>query len=174
MNTITITISDERLLKLQEVATRLSVSIEELVLMGVEDLLTKQEASLQSTTKNDLKPNGEINSELAEKFYSLASQWQSDVEGMSSTAQMSQHPAYQEIIGMGTKVVPLLLRELKQNPLYWLLALSEITGENPIKPEQRGRVKQMAEAWIEWGKNQDYTHFCALQDKGLLNSTTII
>jgi hypothetical protein len=149
MNTITITISDERLLKLQEVATRLSVSIEELVLMGVEDLLTKQEASLQSTTKNDLKPNGEINSELAEKFYSLASQWQSDVEGMSSTAQMSQHPAYQEIISMGTKVVPLLLRELKQNPLYWLLALSEITGENPIKPEQRGRVKQMAEAWIE-------------------------
>jgi hypothetical protein len=149
MNTITITISDERLLKLQEVATRLSVSIEELVLMGVEDLLTKQEASLESTTKNDLKPNGEINSELAEKFYSLASQWQSDVEGMSSTAQMSQHPAYQEIISMGTKVVPLLLRELKQNPLYWLLALSEITGENPIKPEQRGRVKQMAEAWIE-------------------------
>ncbi len=148
MNTITITISDERLLKLQEVATRLSVSIEELVLMGVEDLLTKQEASLESTTKNDLKPNGEINSELAEKFYSLASQWQSDVEGMSSTAQMSQHPAYQEIIGMGTKVVPLLLRELKQNPLYWLLALSEITGENPIKPEQRGRVIQMAEAWI--------------------------
>ncbi len=158
MNTITITISDERLLKLQEVATRLSVSIEELVLMGVEDLLTKQEASLQSTTKNDLKPNGEINSELAEKFYSLASQWQSDVEGMSSTAQMSQHPAYQEIISMGTKVVPLLLRELKQNPLYWLLALSEITGENPIKPEQRGRVKQMAEAWIEWGKNQGYTN----------------
>jgi hypothetical protein len=158
MNTITITISDERLLKLQEVATRLSVSIEELVLMGVEDLLTKQEASLESTTKNDLKPNGEINSELAEKFYSLASQWQSDVEGMSSTAQMSQHPAYQEIISMGTKVVPLLLRELKQNPLYWLLALSEITGENPIKPEQRGRVKQMAEAWIEWGKNQGYTN----------------
>jgi hypothetical protein len=34
--------------------------------------------------------------------------------------------------------------------------LSEITGTNPIKPEQRGRVKQMAEAWLEWGKNQGY------------------
>lgn len=156
MNAITIAISDERLLKLQEVATRLNLSVEELVLMGIEDLLTKQEASLQSTRNNELKLNGEINSELAEKFYSLASQWQNDVEGMSSTAQMSQHPAYQEIISMGTKVVPLLLRELKHNPIYWLLALSEITGENPIKPEQRGRVKQMAEAWIEWGKNQGY------------------
>jgi hypothetical protein len=156
MNTITIIISDERLLKLQGVATRLNVSLEELVLMGIEDLLIKQEVTLQNANKDALNTNGEINSELAEKFYSLAAQWQSDVEGMSSTAQMSQHPAYQEIVSMGTKVVPLLLQELKQNPLYWLLALSEITGANPIKPEQRGRVKQMAEAWIEWGKNRGY------------------
>jgi hypothetical protein len=34
--------------------------------------------------------------------------------------------------------------------------LSAITGENPIKPEQRGRVKQMASAWIDWGRNQGY------------------
>jgi hypothetical protein len=156
MNTITVTISDERLFKLQEVATHLNLSVEELVLMGIEDLLTKQKVSLQSNTKDEIKQNGEINSELAEKFYSLASQWQSAVEGMSSTTQMSQHPAYREIISMGTKIVPLLLRELKQNPLYWLSALSEITGENPIKLEQRGKVKQMAEAWIEWGKNQGY------------------
>jgi hypothetical protein len=120
MNTITVTISDERLFKLQEVATHLNLSVEELVLMGIEDLLTKQKVSLQSNTKDEIKPNGEINSELAEKFYSLASQWQSDVEGMSSTTQMSQHPAYREIISMGTKIVPLLLRELKQNPLYCL------------------------------------------------------
>ena len=69
---------------------------------------------------------------------------------------MSQHPAYQEIISMGTKIVPLLLSELKKNPLYWLAALSAITGENPVKPEQRGRVKQMASAWMEWGRNQGY------------------
>ncbi|HEY9596775.1 MAG TPA: hypothetical protein V6D33_03815, partial [Cyanophyceae cyanobacterium] len=142
--------------KLQEVATRLNVSVEELVIMGIEDLLTQQETSLQNTTKDDLKSNGELDSELADKFYTLASQWQSEVEGMSSTAQSSQHPAYREIISMGTQVVPLLLQELKRNPLYWLFALSEITGENPVKPEQRGRVKQMAEAWIEWGKNQGY------------------
>ena len=90
------------------------------------------------------------------KFYTLASQWESEVEGMSSTAQMSQHPAYQEIISMGTQIVPLLLKELQNNPLQWLSALSQITGENPIKPEQRGKIKQMAEAWLEWGKNKGY------------------
>ena len=57
---------------------------------------------------------------------------------------------------MGSQVVPLLLSELKKNPLYWLAALNAITGENPIKPEQRGRVKQMASAWIEWDKNRGY------------------
>jgi lactam utilization protein B len=75
---------------------------------------------------------------------------------MSSTVKMSQHPAYQEIVSMGNQILPLLLRELKNNPLYWLSALSQITGENPIKPEQRGKIKQMAEAWLEWGKNQGY------------------
>ena len=46
-NTITITISDDRLQKLQAMATRLYISVEELVLMGVEELLTQPEDKLQ-------------------------------------------------------------------------------------------------------------------------------
>lgn len=103
------------------------------------------------------KQNPELDSELAEKFSSLAEQWETAIEGMSSTTRMSHHPAYQEIIQMGDKIVPLLLKELTRNPLYLLSALQEITGENPIQPEQRGRIKQMAEAWLEWGKKQGYT-----------------
>lgn len=113
--------------------------------------LTEAEAPTKS------KQNPELDSELAEKFSSLAEQWETAVEGMSSTTRMSHHPAYQEIIQMGDKIVPLLLKELTRNPLYWLSALQEITGENPIQPEQRGRIKQMAEAWLEWGKKQGYT-----------------
>ncbi len=99
----------------------------------------------------------EIDPELARKFSTLAEKWETEVAGMSSTARMSQHPAYQEIIQMGVQIVPLLLKELNQNLLYWLSALQEITGENPIKPEQRGRIKQMAAAWLEWGKERGYT-----------------
>lgn len=151
MNTITIAISDERLVKLQKVAADLNISIEELLLISLENLLAQREASTPNTTKN-----AELDLEIVDKFYALAKQWENEVAGMSSTAQMSQHPNYQEIINMGAKVVPLLLSEMKKNPLYWLAALSAITGENPIKPEQRGRVKQMASAWIEWGRNQGY------------------
>jgi hypothetical protein len=155
MNTITISISDDRLLKLREIATNLNVSIEELVLMSIENLLVQPE-TFPKVTQDIFQKNTELDPIVVKKFYTLATQWQNEVAGMSSTTQMSQHPAYQEIINMGTKIVPLLLSELTKNPLYWLIALSEITGENPIKPEQRGRVKQMASAWIEWGKNQGY------------------
>jgi hypothetical protein len=109
-----------------------------------------------NTAQNILNKNAKIPPDIVDKFYALASDWEKDLAGLSSTAQMSQHPAYQEIISMGTQIVPLLLSELKRNPLYWLSALSAITGENPIKPEQRGRVKQMASAWIDWGRNQGY------------------
>ncbi|XZN99144.1 MAG: hypothetical protein ACM65K_13065 [Microcoleus sp.] len=156
MNTIAIALSDERLLKLQQVANDLNVSIEELVLIGIENLLAQKEVSSQNTTQNILNKNAGISPEIVDKFYALASDWEKEVAGLSSTAQMSQYPAYQEIINMGTKIVPLLLLELKKNPVYWLSALGAITGENPIKPEQRGRVKQMASAWIEWGRNQGY------------------
>ncbi len=114
--------------------------------------LTEPENSPQLSEQ---KP--EPDPEIARKFSVLADKWETEVAGMSSTAKMSQHPAYQEIIQMGTEIVPLLLKELKQNPLYWLSALQEITGENPIKPEQRGRIKQMATAWLEWGKERGYT-----------------
>ncbi|BAZ13233.1 hypothetical protein NIES4071_50720 [Calothrix sp. NIES-4071] len=148
MSGINITIPDKDLQQLQEIAASRNMSMEDLILLGIRDLL--------NSSKYALNQNVEDSSEVAKKFYTLASQWESEVEGMSSTTQMSQHPAYQEIISMGNKIVPLLLKELKNNPLYWLSALSQITGENPIKPEQRGKIKQMAEAWLEWGKNQGY------------------
>jgi superfamily II DNA or RNA helicase len=60
----------------------------------------------------------EANSEIIhEKFVELASQWTQDVEVMSSTVEMTKHPAYQEIVSMGQAVIPFLLEDLSQNPL---------------------------------------------------------
>ena len=93
---------------------------------------------------------------LQEKFNTLTTQFIQDTAGMSSTVEMAKHPAYQEIINIGEPIVPLLLKDLQQNPLYWLAALRQITQENPVKPEQRGKIKQMAEAWLNWGKEKGY------------------
>jgi hypothetical protein len=94
--------------------------------------------------------------EVKKEFINLANQWIQAVEGMSSTVEMSKHPAYQKIVNMGQAVIPFLLEDLRQSPLYWLPALRQITQENPIQLEQRGKIKPMAEAWLNWGKQKGY------------------
>lgn len=61
------------------------------------------------------------------------------------------HPAYQQIIGMGPEVVPLLLRDLAETESHWFWALRVITNDNPVPPEHRGRVDRMISAWLSWG-----------------------
>ena len=94
--------------------------------------------------------------EIEVTFLELTEQWRRETGMMSLVSKMSMHPAYQRIIGMGQAVVPLILRELEQEPDHWFWALQAITGANPVKSEQRGRLKQMAEAWIQWGRENGY------------------
>jgi hypothetical protein len=65
MNTIAIHIPDDRLVKLQATASRLGVSIEELVLMGIEQLVKQPEASFQDAMGYVLKKNAELYKRLA-------------------------------------------------------------------------------------------------------------
>lgn len=90
----------------------------------------------------------------AEKFQALASMWRHDVLFTSSVTEMVLHPAYQRIIGMGTAAVPFLLREIERRPDHWFWALTAITGADPVKPEHRGKLREMAQTWLKWGKEQ--------------------
>jgi hypothetical protein len=67
---------------------------------------------------------------------------------------MVAHPAYQAIIGLGAPVVPLLLQDLAREPAHWFEALKAITGEDPVRPEDWGRVRAMAAAWLAWGRSR--------------------
>jgi hypothetical protein len=60
--------------------------------------------------------------------------------------------SYQKIIGMGLEAVPLILEELGREPSQWFWALEAITDENPVPPEAAGKVRLMAKAWIQWGR----------------------
>jgi len=93
---------------------------------------------------------------LQSRFDALVAQWQNDTRPLSSTTAMERHPAYQEIIAMGSEAIPLLLRQLQREPDFWFSALHILTGENPIKPEHRGKVSKMAAAWVQWGKERGY------------------
>ena len=92
------------------------------------------------------------------QFQDLRKEWLAKRGTTSSINEMSMIEPYQKIIGMGDKVVPLILAQLRQEgdrPDQWFWALKAITNVNPIRPEDQGDFRAMAKAWIEWGSNKE-------------------
>jgi hypothetical protein len=93
---------------------------------------------------------------LEERFRTLAAQWKRESLFLSSTTEMMELPSYQQIIALGPAVVPLLLRELEREPDHWFWALKVLTGANPVPEEQRGKVREMAKCWVDWGRKHGF------------------
>src|SRR5947209_16535884 len=91
-----------------------------------------------------------------EKFRRLAAAWLAEMAYVSSSSDLVAHPAFQEIVGMGPAVIPLLLRELENRSGHWHRALRRITGADPVPPADRGNIDKAAEAWLRWGKEHGY------------------
>ena len=91
-----------------------------------------------------------------ETFRQLADRWEEDTTYLSSFHQMAQRPAYREILEMGLSAVPLMLDRMKERGGHWLSALPAITAADPVPPRQRGNVRAMKEAWLEWSRSNGY------------------
>ncbi len=93
---------------------------------------------------------------LKEQFEKLADEWREETKYLSFTQQIAMHSAYQRIIGLGESAIPLILEELSNFGGHWYWALNSITGENPVKKEDRGNISLTKKAWLEWGTEQGY------------------
>ena len=91
---------------------------------------------------------------VAERFRRLAAEWKEESRHLSNSAQMAMLRPYQQIIGMGPAVVPLILDELRREPDQWFWALESITEQNPVPPEAMCKVRLMAQAWVTWGEQR--------------------
>jgi hypothetical protein len=91
---------------------------------------------------------------LEQRFRRLAAAWRELAPTHPRNPIRYDHPVYQEIIGLGPAVVPLLLRALAEYPRDWFWALYVITGADPVAPEERGGFTGMREAWLLWGREQ--------------------
>ena len=87
------------------------------------------------------------------KFDQLVAEWNEDIKYLSSSDALIDHPAYQQIIGMGRPVLPLIFRNLEETGGHWFWALREITGEDPVKPEEWGNIAAMTARWLAWWKS---------------------
>lgn len=90
------------------------------------------------------------------RFLTLKKEWEDNTAYLSSMTKIVMHPAYQQIIGMGQIAIPLIFSAMGKNPDHWFWALRSITGKDPVLPEHRGRLKQMTEDWLKWGRENGY------------------
>ena len=65
MSSITITLSDEHLLRLQEIAERFGVSPEELARVSVEELIARPDERFEQAARHVLEKNEELYRRLA-------------------------------------------------------------------------------------------------------------
>lgn len=110
----------------------------------------------ERSAEHYLDPISRQEADHATKFYNLKTQWEAETVMLSSITEIAMNPAYQQIIGMGLVVIPLILTDMREKPGHWFWALKSITGKDPVLPEQRGRIKEMTKAWLNWGKEQGY------------------
>lgn len=87
----------------------------------------------------------------------LKSEWLEATRHLASLREMVMHPSYQKIIGMGEVALPMIFDELRKSPQHWFWALSSITMEDPVKPEDRGNLEKMRDSWLQWAKNERIT-----------------
>jgi hypothetical protein len=91
------------------------------------------------------------------RFYRLAAEWKTETGHLSDLTEKCNHAAYRSIVEMGPDVIPLILAELEHEPDYWFAALRELTGENPVPPAARGKLKHMANSWLDWAEEHGFT-----------------
>ena len=71
------------------------------------------------------------------------------------------HKSYDKIAQLGYRVVPCIISKLKEEPSLVFTALVRITRENPVKDENRGIVRKMAEDWIDWWEKKHNAAGCS-------------
>ncbi|HEY1379696.1 MAG TPA: hypothetical protein VGF55_23030 [Gemmataceae bacterium] len=83
--------------------------------------------------------------------------WREQTAYLSSSTQLTAHPAYQELISLGPAALPFLFRDLEQTGDGHLSkALAALTGAHPVPAEDRGNVRKVADAWLRWARENGW------------------
>lgn len=90
------------------------------------------------------------------RFNELKSRWLREQKPTSKLRDVVLSMPYQQIIGMGRPVLPLLFAELRAAPRNWFWALEAITRENPIPDDANGDSEAILDAWLKWADEHGF------------------
>ena len=82
-------------------------------------------------------------------FRECYDRWYNETKYLSSS-KMFENKHYRDIISLGSNVVHVIIKKLKEEPVHLFEALVEITGEDPVPENHWGDAEQMARDWISW------------------------
>ncbi|HEX4012431.1 MAG TPA: hypothetical protein VHX17_00935 [Candidatus Cybelea sp.] len=74
----------------------------------------------------------------------------------SNPARILEQPAFQELQKIGTAAIPQLIRWLEFDPYVWLVALPQLTGEDPVSWQHVTDVAQMVGDWKAWAVSKGF------------------
>ena len=101
-----------------------------------------------------LPPGVALERGLSERFRRLAAEWKQQSRYLSNLAQMAMLRPYQQIIGMGPTVVPLLLEELRREPDHWFWAQKRSPSRTPCRPKPRAGSDRWPRRGSGGGRNR--------------------
>jgi hypothetical protein len=94
---------------------------------------------------------------IEQRVIRLLASWREQTVYLSSSTQITGHPAYQELIALGPAALPFLFRDLEQTGDGHLSkALTALTGAHPVSAEDKGKVRKVVEAWLRWAKGNGF------------------
>lgn len=102
-------------------------------------------------TQLDVRKSSNGTPDFENRFHQLKAQWRADTYFLSDPIRIMGHPAMRAIIAMGADVVPIILRDLRDDPSLLVWALPKIMGMNPAF---EGNNDAMIEAWLQWGREK--------------------
>ena len=87
----------------------------------------------------------------------LLARWREQTAYLSSSSQITGHSAYQELIALGSPALPYLFRDLEQTGDGHLSrALTALTGADPVPAEDRGKIREIVDAWLKWARENGF------------------
>lgn len=95
-------------------------------------------------------------SEVERLFRQFADKWYKETNHLSFMRDKAVNSNYQYILGLGSAVLPFLLRELCDKGGHWFWALRHITRENPVPSGHAGDIGKMREHWLHWGRDNGH------------------
>lgn len=90
------------------------------------------------------------------EFLKLKNKWEEETFLTSSGTDLISNSAYRKIIAMGKTALPWIFNDLRETNNHWFFALEKITGENPVRKENVGRVEVTKKDWLSWANENGY------------------